>query len=368
MPFPRSQVVLLLVCLAFLLSTMAINGQPIRQFDLCDSTAYTLDESTEIIAEKYSLYRKSQAALDLIYTFEMPFDSYYIRDFDIVAPDLWYTLVGDRTIGNETFLYQSTDQGENWQIDTSYYNALNTIPNDLNFDPFAPSYIKSINQVQRLGSDTILIFLGYYISGIVYSIDGGDNWTHWFANFPAHYHGLFECEEAYYLYQIEGDGFSGRMFPFEKDYLFRNDSLVNFDHLPSGSGHHTPFHLLNEPGVAYYASLSFCEVYDYLVDFVVENCELSVSTNEITLSAPFQTYPNPADSQVYLALDKSIHTSKATLQLFNSTGQLILIRTISTELAETPVSIDIQNLPNGSYYLVFKAGESIHTQTFVITR
>ena len=46
--------------------------------------------------------------------------------------------------------------------------------------------------------DTIILFVGYYNSGIVYSIDGGAQWTHWFANSPAHYFGLIECGQSYY--------------------------------------------------------------------------------------------------------------------------------------------------------------------------
>ena len=99
-----------------------INAQQIRAFEACDSTSYFLNSDTTIVVDKYSIYSKTNSGIQLIYEFDMPFSNYFIRDFDIITPDFWYTLVGQNTISNSTFLYKSTDRGQSWDIDTSYYS------------------------------------------------------------------------------------------------------------------------------------------------------------------------------------------------------------------------------------------------------
>lgn len=297
-------------------------AQPIRQFDLCDLTEYTLNSDNSIVTGKYELYYKTRSGLQLIHRFDLPAQNYYIRDFDIISPDCWYTLLGNRTIGDLTFLFKSSDRGQNWCIDTTYFKAIDSTITNLNFNPVDPNYYNSINQVQTIGKDTILLFLGYYGSGIVYSVDAGTSWSHWFGNTPAHYFGMFECENDYYLFQLEGDGFQGRMFSFDKKLLFRKDSIVNFNHLPSGSGHHPPFHLNDLPNVVNFSNLSNCEAYTFLENYVNDRCNLATSIQQNFIANKITIYPSPSNGIFTIEIE-SLKTFPLKIVIYNDLGQVV---------------------------------------------
>lgn len=347
-----------------LIILQSVHAQHLRQFNLCDSTAYVLNSDTTIVVGKQSIYTQTVAEFQLTYEFDMPSSTYYIRDFDIVNPDFWYVLVGRKTISDTTILYKSTDKGINWSIDTSYYMAIDSSLTDLQIDPLDPNYYQSINQVQKIGTDTILLFLGYYGSGIVYSVNGGNQWSHWFANQPAHYFGLLECDQSYYLYQLEGDGFMGRMFAFDKQFLFRNDAIVNFDHLPSGSGHHTPFHLIDLPNVVYYSNLSYCEVYSFLNSYVDSICQITTATLPVLKDHDINIYPNPSKGQFNIDIHPPIY-SQVELIIYNSTGQ----RLFSQQFRNTEELSNFQSFPNlqtGVYTLVINEQEQFLVRKIVI--
>lgn len=357
---------LIRICLflVIILFSQKVEAQHFRQYDLCDSTEYVLNSDTTIVVSKYNLYTQTESDFQLHYAFDMPFSDYYIRDFDIVAPNFWYTLIGDKTISNPSYLYKSTDHGQNWVIDTSYYSAINNSITNITFDPFDPNYYQSINQVQKIGTDTILLFLGYYGSGIVYSIDGGNEWSHWFANSPAHYFGMLECEQSYYLYQQEGDGFVGRMFPFDKQFLFRNDSLVNFDHLPSGSGHHPPLHLNDLSYVVYYSNLNNCEAFFSLNNYVDSICQLTTTSSSSLQDQSLQIYPNPSDGQFNIQINPAIF-SPIEMTVYNYAGQ----KMFSQVFPNTTTLSDFQSFPlldAGTYLLVLKNQESVLVRKILV--
>ena len=89
--------------------------------------------------------------------FSLPDPDQYIRDFDIVAPNRWFTLVGSRYIGGPTTLWRSVDRGNSWQVILLCAVTKNTDP--------SPNYWNSVNQLQNFGTDTLTLFLGYYQSG-----------------------------------------------------------------------------------------------------------------------------------------------------------------------------------------------------------
>lgn len=347
-----------------ILLAQKVEAQHLRQFDLCDSTAYVLNSDTTIIVSKYSLYSYAAADLQLIHQFDMPFSDYYIRDFDIVDPNFWYTLIGGKTISDLTYLYKSLDQGKSWAIDTSYFTAIDSSITDTSIDPFDPNYFNSINQIQKLGTDTLLLFLGYYSSGIVYSIDGGEQWTHWFANAPAHYFGLLECEQSYYLFQLEGDGFQGRMFPFDKQFLFRNDSLVNFDHLPSGSGHHPPFHLTDLSYVNYYSNLSNCEVHSFLSEYIDSTCSPLTSVSSPLADQNLHLYPNPNKGQFTIHFTSSI-PSPIHLTIYNYAGQKLFHQSFDSTLNFSNFR-SYPTLNSGAYLLVFKNQQQVLSKKMLV--
>lgn len=341
-------------------------AQPLRQFLVCDSTEYASSPDTVIVAGRYKLYLKTDTGLVLIHDFSTNNANNYIRDFDVIRPDLWYALIGSRYIGDLTTLYKSNDQGITWAVDTNYFTAIDSsiLQTNIGFDPFNPQYYNSINQVQKIGTDTILLFLGYYSSGIVYSINGGDNWKHWFSNTPAYYFGIFDCNSYYYLYQMPGDGFAGRMFSFEKQYLFRNDSLVNFDHLPSGSGHHTPFHITNDPNTLYFGSISNCETYYFLENHVDSLCNFLSSTYPLYENFDLKVYPNPNEG-IFTIEFNNLSSSLVKVSLFNYLGQIVFENSFSNIRDSLKYEIDAK-LNKGIHYLVVKSQNKIFTKKVLI--
>ncbi len=93
----------------FNLSVLSVYGQ--REYLVCDSTEYILNNDTSVIASRNQIYFSTSAGINLIYNFSHPDTNYYIRDFDIVNSNLWYTLIGSRYIGAPSILYRSGDQG-----------------------------------------------------------------------------------------------------------------------------------------------------------------------------------------------------------------------------------------------------------------
>ena len=94
-----------------------------REFNVNDSTFYVLDADTTIVAGARQLYLLTPGGLQTLRDFTADHPGQYIRDFDLVRPDLWYTVIGKPIIGDSTTLYRSTDRGASWARDTSFYSA-----------------------------------------------------------------------------------------------------------------------------------------------------------------------------------------------------------------------------------------------------
>jgi len=77
----------------------------------------------------------------------------------------------------------------------------------------------------------------------------------------------------------------------------------------------------------------------------------ALSLEEINNDNAFSVYPNPAENQISFHLQ---YNQKGTVYLYNTLGQIILSKEISSENN----SIDIQNLSNGIYYYNFDADKS----------
>ncbi|SEP59218.1 S8 family serine peptidase [Flavobacterium urocaniciphilum] len=77
----------------------------------------------------------------------------------------------------------------------------------------------------------------------------------------------------------------------------------------------------------------------------------ALSLEEINNDNAFSVYPNPAENQISFHLQ---YNQKGTVYLYNTLGQNILSKEISSENN----SIDIQNLSNGIYYYNFDADKS----------
>lgn len=77
----------------------------------------------------------------------------------------------------------------------------------------------------------------------------------------------------------------------------------------------------------------------------------ALDLEEVEIAQDFLVYPNPAENQISFQLQ---YNQKGIVYLYNTLGQNILKREISTENN----SIDIQNLANGVYYFNFDADKS----------
>lgn len=277
----KSTATLLLVMLfaVYILPTFAQ-----REYAVCDSTFYPLNTDTTIIAGRNKLYLNTNNTTTLLYDFSTADVDEYIRDFDIVTPNLWYTVVGLRYIGGPTQLYKSTNKGQSWALDTNHYSAANA-------DMVSPQFLASINNMQHLNGDTLMMFMHYYSSGILYSTNLGQTWTKWFDNLIVHYQGMFECQDKYYIFGYEGDAFRAYMFGFDKNLLFSSDSAGMWSSFNNNSYHPACYQGNDSDCIYASSSLGRCETYTYFKNKIDTICALSALENiEIT---NVKIYPSP---------------------------------------------------------------------------
>jgi hypothetical protein len=312
-----------------------------REYNVCDSTFYTLNNDTTIVAGKRNLYVYANSVLSPLYNFTTTDTNEYIRDFDIVNPNLWYTIVGSRYIGSPTQLYKSVDQGQAWTLDTAHFNASNA-------QTVSPAFLRSINNLQHIDGDTLIMFMYYYESGIIYSTDAGATWTKWFDNLIAHYQGMFSCGDNYYLFGFEGDAFRPWMFRFDKYLLFSPDtngawnSFSNMGNHPQCSTTFDSINCIYPP-----FSLSRCEQYNYFKNYIDSLC-LSLDINNFD-NEIFSVYPNPA-SQFLTIRTPFLET--ATISIFNVYGNKMSNESISK--LDNEYNVDLQNHPTGLYFVHLK--------------
>lgn len=308
-PTIKIEKLLLLFTLFLFLLTNKVKAQ--REFAVCDSTEYILNLDTTLVAGRYQLYLKSNNNIQSLYNFSTSNPDYYIRDFDIVKPNLWYAVIGSRYIGSPTFLYKSIDKGISWNIDTNHYKASNKRFLGINF-------LNSINNLQHLRGDTLLMFMHYYESGIMYSCDLGKTWTVWFSNLISHYQGMFECSDKYYIYGYTGDAFPASMFGFKKELLFSSDSGGKWNSFNNNSYHPPCYNGADTFNCIFAQSnIGRCGFYYYFKNKINSICS-SVGINEIE-NTTINIYPNPFSNKINYQSSNTVLSFK----LMNVYGQII---------------------------------------------
>jgi hypothetical protein len=338
-PYINKQKILLL-CIFFFIFNNTVEAQ--REFSVCDSTEYVLNADTTIIAGRYHVYLKSNNNIQVLQNFSTNNPAYYIRDFDIVKPNLWFTVVGSRYIGGPTVLYKSTDKGLTWNVDSNHFAASNARSLGINF-------LNSINNVQHLRGDTLLMFMHYYESGIMYSTDLGNTWTVWFSNLITHYQGMFECTDKYYIYAFEGDAFRATMFGFPKNLLFSSDSGGKWSNFNNQSYHPKCYQGSDTVNCIFASSnLTRCETYTFFKNKITNIC----SANGLAELEPskISLYPNPFSNKIYYQGNQFV----LSFSLMNVYGQCIWQ---GKELSDQ----DFSELPQGMYYLQVNAENKSHT-------
>ncbi len=192
--------------------------------------------------------------------------------------------------------------------------------------------------------------MGYYYSGIAYSTDGGNTWKNWFQNLIAHYHGIFECNSEYYIFGLEGDAFPASMFAFQKENLFRNDSIVNFNHFSPTSVHPPCYNGLHPDCVHAFSNLSRCGQYLFFKNYTDSVCSLSTNTNELDDIKNFSVYPNPADQTISLTFPK-IENKVWDVRIYDLKGvKYFSEKSVSPDGNKTTV-LKVNSLPAGIYLI-----------------
>lgn len=321
-----------LLFLVFLFMQYVVTAQ--REYGNCDSTTYVLNNDTSVVAGRTKLYLYTNSTLMPLFDFTTSDTNQYIRDFDIVKPDLWYTVVGGRYIGMPSQLFKSTNRGQTWQLDTSYYTVANgaNLPNN---------FLKCINTMQHLQGDTLMMFMSYYESGIIYSTNGGQTWTKWFDNLISHYQGMFSCNNKYYIYGFQGDAFRAWMFSFDRQLLFSSDSAGLWNSFNSMSNH-PPCSTMNDTVNCVYASanLSRCATYNFFKQRIDSLCS-PLSTINYDQSF-IKVYPNPTNGMLQIEL--STHTN-TTIVFYNSIGTKVK----TFELSSFRNRVDVSTFSKGMY-------------------
>ena len=312
-----------------------------REYAVCDSTFHVLNADSTLIAGRYTIYLETAAGTSPVHDFSLPDPDQYIRDFDIVAPNRWFTLVGSRYIGGPTTLWRSDDRGNSWQVDSSFCAAAR------NTDP-SPNYWNSVNQLQHFGTDTLALFLGYYQSGVAYSIDRGASWTNWMQNLITHYHAIFQCDTTYYLFGLEGDAFRSWAFAFPRYKLFRSDSLVNFQ-VFGGTGDH-PF-CSNGDSSCFFVpgSLNRCGQYHYMRDYIDSLCQLTTGIDAVNFSNAdgLFVFPNPGNGLFGIRFPGD-WVGAANVTINDLSGRTV--RSVRLPVSDN-TTLDLGSLPAGTYLL-----------------
>jgi hypothetical protein len=328
---------LLILCILLLIQDIM---QAQREYAICDSTTYMLNSDTSIIAGRRHLYVWANNVLSPLYDFTNADTNDYIRDFDIVKSDLWYTVVGSRYIGAPTTLYKSTNRGMSWIPDTNHWNASNA-------QWVSPQFLKSINNLQHLNGDTLMLFMHYYESGILYSTDLGQTWTKWFDNLISHYQGMFKCHNRYYIFGYEGDAFRPWMFGFDQSLLFTSDSAGKWN-AASNNGYHPRCSLQNDTLNCIYPppNVSRCGSYQFFKSYLDANCwPLGMEDIE---TQPINVFPNPANQQLIL---QGRDLEKIPIHICDLFGNPRPASEISYSAASA--MIDIGHLKKGIYILSY---------------
>ena len=289
-----------------MLTTLSSTAQDdFRAFGINDSTFHFINSDTTIVVGQDKIYYDTSAGLSLCKDFSL-YDSnynslgisqnnfesnYYIRDFDTLNSQEWLVVVGSRYIGGTTLLFKTTNQGQNWDRDTSYHTAVDSLMFSDN------SNYRSINKLKSLGSDTLVLLMGYYTSGMVYSIDGGQNWNPWFSMWWSHWQEIFECSDYYYMLSTPGDGFNSYLYRVPKDSIFHPDVISNgiFSPCITGTGNTSP---CMQPDLPPNVNDSL-NLYYFYKDYVFNLCSITTSVDHDVKKpkSSLSIYPNPVSDK-----------------------------------------------------------------------
>jgi len=330
-----------------------------RDFFSNDSTFYAYNSDSTIVAGKTKLYWNSPAGLNLINDFTVQDTTFYIRDFDAVTDSLWYTIVGDHGwTGDNLQMFKSEDKGINWEVDTSYFAATKLADSLYILDDH-----NDLNRIIVLSTDTLLLFVGYYQSGIFYSIDGGTNWQLWFGNLIVNYRGIFECGNETYLWGIEGDAFAASMFKFPSHLLLSPDTSGVWTNSPPMIYHPDCYNGNNVNCVYSFATTSY-DQFLYFRNYVDSVC--TVTTGILPEdSTPFEwiIFPNPSNNGVFYVEINSKYTANTHYTIFSIQGKILVPK---SEITDSFLKLDLSYFSPGVYFIAVESSRGKYIKKIVI--
>lgn len=285
-----------------------------------DSTRYTISLNKTIIAGRHKLYLLTNDTPSLLYDFTVPSDTnLFIRDVDFVDDQKGYVIIGSRYIGNETWLYKTTDGGNTFVPDTSY---------------FSEAIQKSLNQMQIVSNNHFLLFDGYYHSAVLRSVDAGNTWDRWIEDFMAHYFQVHVCANGkWYLNGLEGDGFPSYAMPIP-DSLFALSRQNPFHNCFTEGGGDCVVLAYNLPYVQ-------GDVLGYFTDTLQQLCGNSTTLKDTEPPyAQIKIWPNPGND--VMMLESPVLTA---LVVYNTLGLIVHQSTIQARYHQ----VKCQSWPDGVY-------------------
>ncbi|MDG1433456.1 MAG: T9SS type A sorting domain-containing protein [Saprospiraceae bacterium] len=163
-------------------------------------------------------------------------------------------------------------------------------------------------------------------------------------------------------YVLSGDGSDHSVMPFGSFWEY--DPLEDeWNGMPShpGSSRWAPTSFVIDDYVYFMNGLSLSLVEDlnvyrfYLGEGDPPTSIEELKSDEVIIS------PNPADNNINIQLAESVSIIE-NLSLFNLSGQLILER---TGLNNNSITLDIENIPTGAYYLKIESGDEVISQKII---
>jgi hypothetical protein len=261
--------------------------------------------------------------LKLLKDFKTADTSFYIRDVDFIDRNTIWVLIGRKTIGFPTQLFKSIDAGNNWVEDSSFYHV---------------SEHRSLNQMQVLNKDTLILFDGYYQSDVLRSFDQGKTWHNWISSLIAHYFQLHYCQQrnSYHMIGLPGDAFNSVSFEIP-DSVWRKASNNGWY---SGCHNKQPWchRVLYGQNIW---QIDFIKEHQLYIDSICENKSTSLLEPYFGSNQNKSIYPNPAKDQVMIESLKG-----ETVEIYSLDGMFKGRQTV-----EISGSLSVGFLPSGIYLI-----------------
>ena len=166
-------------------------------------------------------------------------------------------------------------------------------------------------------------------------------------------------------YVLSGDGDDHTVMPFGSFWEY--DPVEDkWNAMPShpGSSRWAPSSFVIDDYIYFFNGLSFSLVEDlnvyrfYLGEGDPPTSTEELDNNEVIIS------PNPAHDKVTIQLAEA-SVGMENVSLFNLNGQLILEKKLSNNAYANKITLDIENIPSGIYYLKIEFDDEVISQKIV---